>query len=246
MTLLLREGFRRLKKFAIFTIPIVVIAILIVFFYLIPETRFSNLSYLNGSMFFVPFGIVLFSLLGFSSIPEVGRVMQGRERSLKKALIIGTVLPIIIYVLFALAFVGVFGQNVSEVATISLGRLGSLIGIVTMITAYFVLSFAIKDTFQLDLKLKKSLVFFLVALVPLILYILINLFGFLDFVSVLGIGGVISGGLTGIMILLMNYRAKKYGDRKPEYWLPLNWIVIILISLVFLGGVVIELGLFKG
>jgi amino acid permease len=245
LTLLLREGFRELKKFARFTIPIVLLAILGVFFYLIPQARFSNLSTFNTSMFFVPLGVVLFSMLGFSAIPEVGRVMQGRERSMKKALIIGTLLPITLYIIFALTFVGVFGPNVQEVATLSLGRIGSLIGIATMITAYFILSFALKDTFEFDLNVKKSRVFFLVSIVPLILYILISLFGFLDFVSVLGIGGVISGGITGILILLMNNRAKKYSERKPEYWIPINWAIIILVSLVFIAGVVIELGILK-
>lgn len=245
LTLLLREGFRELKKFARFTIPIVIIAILGVFFYLIPQARFSNLSAFNSGMIFVPLGVVLFSMLGFSAIPEVGRIMQGRERSLKKAMIIGTLIPVIVYIIFALIFVGVFGQNVQEVATISLGRLGSLIGIATMVTAYFVLSFALKDTFEIDLELKKSRVFFLVSVVPLILYLLISLFGFLDFVSVLGIGGVISGGLTGILILLINNQAKKYSERKPEYWIPINWAIIILVSLVFIAGVVIELGILK-
>ena len=61
----------------------------------------------------------------------------------------------------------------------------------------------------------------------------------------LGIGGVISGGLTGILILLINNQAKKYSERKPEYWIPINWAIIILVSLVFIAGVVIELGILK-
>ena len=46
------------------------------------------------------------------------------------------------------------------------------------------------------------------------IYFLITFFEFADFVMILGIGGVISGGLTGVLILLMNLKSKKKGDRK--------------------------------
>ena len=47
--------------------------------------------------------------------------------------------------------------------------------------------------------------------------------------------------LTAILILLMVKRAKKKGDRKPEYAMPVRWWIIGLLTLVFLAGVVREL-----
>src|SRR3989344_3926256 len=62
-----------------------------------------------------------------------------------------------------------------------------------------------------------------------------------SFVSVLGIGGVISGGLTGIMILVMSMKAKKKSRLKPSYKMPLNWITVFVLSLIFIIGCIIEI-----
>ena len=61
------------------------------------------------------------------------------------------------------------------------------------------------------------------------------------FIKVLGIGGVISGGLTGVLILLMNLNAKKKGNRKPEFFMPTNWLIVSVLSLIFIFGVFAQL-----
>lgn len=241
MTLLLREGLRGLKKVELYGVFFVLTFILGIFFYFFPQINTQNLFYNNLDLFFVPIGIILFSLLGFSAIPEVGRIMEYSKKEMKKALIIGTVIPIIAYILFAFSFVGAFGMNLNEVATLSSGRLIALLGIFTMTTSFFVLSFALKDMFSTDLKIKRRNLFILVSVIPLLLYLFITFFNLLDFSKVLGIGGVISGGLIGILILLMNYNAKKYGERRPEYWISINWLIILLVSLMFMGAMIVEL-----
>ncbi|MFA5992601.1 MAG: aromatic amino acid transport family protein [Candidatus Pacearchaeota archaeon] len=243
MTLLLRNGLKGLKKLESWSIPAVIIIVFILLFYLLPQIKFENLAPMNYDFFFVPLGVTLFALLGFSSIPEVGRVMKGQEKNMKFALLIGSLIPIVLYAIFGFAFVGVFGNAVKEVATISVGRYASLLGVLTMVTSYFVLSFALKDMFEVDLKMKKQTIFFLVYILPIILYLVISLFDLVDFVRVLGIGGVISGGITGMLILLMNYKSKKYAERTPEYWIPINWFIIAFISLLFIIAVIIQLGI---
>jgi len=81
----------------------------------------------------------------------------------------------------------------------------------------------------------------LVSVVPLVIYLVLYYINFLDFISILGIGGVISGGLTGILVLLISRKAKENGDRKPEYEVPINWPIIFFLSLIFIFGIVIEL-----
>ena len=110
-----------------------------------------------------------------------------------------------------------------------------------MMTGFFSLSFALKDLLKTDLKISKKLNFILSSVAPIILYLLVYFFKLADFVKILGIAGVISGGSTGILVLLMNKKAKKTGNRKPEYKIPLNWFLIIILSLVFLAGIVFEL-----
>ena len=73
------------------------------------------------------------------------------------------------------------------------------------------------------------------------IFLITRIWNVFSFTKLLGIGGVISGGLAGILILIMVKKAKKHGDRKPEYSIPINWFVIGLFSLIFLFGVIYEL-----
>jgi len=185
------------------------------------------------------------ALLGFSAIPELKRELKGSEKLMKKAIFIGALIPVIVYILFSFIFVATLGQNVPEVATLAFGKVVLFLGVFTMLTSYFVLSFALKDMFIFDFEYSKSKTFILVSVIPLLIFIILYLLNMLKFVSILGFAGVISAGVTGILILLMNRKAKKKGDRKPEYSIKINKIIIIGIIIVFILGVLSELGFLK-
>lgn len=240
ITLFLREGLRELKKIELWGVLAIIAIIFVLFFKFLPSVDASNLNHINYSNFFLPFGVVIFALLGFASIPELRREIRGNENLLGKAILIGALIPIVLYVLFSLIFVGVLGNEVQQVSTISFGSLITVLGIFTMLTSYFVLGFALKDMFIFDFKNEK-LVVFMVYLFPLLLYLTVTLFNLADFVRVLGVGGVISGGFTGIIILLMNLKSKEKGNRKPEFSIPINRLIILILSLVFLAGIWFEL-----
>jgi len=241
MTLFLREGLRGLKKIESWGVLIILGIVLIIVVWYFSQINFQNLDYGDFSYLFLPFGVVLFALMGFTSVPEMKMEIKGNEEKLKKAIIIGVLIPVTVYIIFSLVFVGVLGMGVPQVATLGFGKLVILLGIFTMLTSYFVLSFSLKDVFKFDLKYSKKWSFILVSLIPLLVYLILYFFNWLSFVNVLGIGGVISGGLTGILILLINIKAKKLGNRKPEFSVPINWFVVGLISLVFIFGIVVEL-----
>jgi len=240
MTFLLRKELEGLKKVETWGVLGIIAIIVGIFIYFLPSLSLSNITQINTSFTFFPIGVILFALLGFVTIPELKLEIKNQESKLKKAIIIGVLIPMILYTLFTLVFVGVLGPQVPQVATLALGRIVTILGIFTMLTSYFVLSFSIKDMYKFDYKLSKSKIFFLVSALPLILYILIQKFNLAGFVKILGIGGVVSAGLTGILILFMNKKAKKQGNRKPEYRIPINWFIIILISLIFIAGVIFE------
>lgn len=243
MTSLLSGGLKRLKEVEYWGVFFIIGFVLIIFFALLPGISYENLKSINTSLFFFPFGVILFSLLGFMAVSEVKRELKGNEKMLKKALILGVLLPVALYILFSLSFVGTLGNSVRDVATLSfpgfLGKVVVLLGIFTMMTSYFVLSFALKDIFTFDLR-KRKLSFFFVSFLPLIFYLILTIFNVAEFVFVLGLGGVISGGLTGALILVMNFNAKKKGDRKPEYSIKLNKVIAIIIALIFLMGIITE------
>ncbi len=248
MTFFLNRGsVRRLRNFEFWGVISVIIITFFVSFFLLPGVQMQNITSMNSlGIFnvFVPFGVVLFALLGFDSVPEMRRELGEEKKMLKKAILLGVLIPVVLYLLFSFVFVGVLGESAAEVATLSFsgsfGKFLFLLGIFTMATSFFVLSFALRDYFIFDLRNRK-ISFFYVSVAPLILYLLISFFGLAGFVKVLGIGGAISGGVTGILILVTNVASKKKGDRKPEYSIPINWWVIGFLSLLFLLGIVLEL-----
>ena len=241
MTFLLREGLKGLRKIETWGVLVIIAIILGIFVWSVPNINPENVFSFDKSNFFFPFGVTLFALLGFSSIPELRREIKGKERLFRKAIVIGIIIPIVLYFLFSMSFVGVLGDQVPEVATLAFGPVIVILGIFTMLTSYFVLSFALRDIFKYDLHESKIVNFFFVSLLPLIIYLLVVFFGFAGFVRILGVGGVVSGGVTGILALVVNARAKKIGKRKPEYSVPINWFVIGLLSLVFVFGIFVEL-----
>jgi len=242
MTVLLKEGLRGLKKIETWGVVAIITIVIGIFIKFLPQIEPSNLITYDLSAFTLPIGVIMFALLGFIAIPELRQEIKGQEKLLKRAIILGSLIPIILYILFTAVFVGILGNKVTEVATLSFGPIIIILGIFTMLTSYFVLSYSLKDTFLLDLKTSKTINFVFTSLVPLILYLLITQYKVLGFASILGIGGVISGGLTGILILLMSKRAKtnKRNKNDPEIQIPINWPIIIILSIIFLAGIILQ------
>ncbi|MBW6442180.1 amino acid permease [Patescibacteria group bacterium] len=244
ITAFLQGSLKRLEGVGYFGVSGMILVFFILLLALMPGFSFSNLTPINPSKIFFPFGVILFSLMGFNAIPILRReVGRNKRYLLKKAIIIGILISIIFYLIFSFVFVGVLGREINEVATLSFkGILGGLLlifGMFTMITSYFFLSYALKDYFLFDLKKRKPILFY-VSLVPLMLYLLVSSFNNLGFVGVLGIGGSIAGGITGILILLMTLKSKRKGDMPPEYSMPLNWFLIVLLGIIFLMGILFE------
>ncbi|MFH1238266.1 MAG: aromatic amino acid transport family protein [archaeon] len=242
MTLLLREGLRGLKKIETWGVLGIIAIILGFFIKLLPQVQPLNLITFNLPNFALPIGVIMFALLGFTSIPELRQEIKGQEKLFRKAIFFGTLIPIFLYILFSSIFVGILGKSVTEVATLSFGPFITILGIFTMFTSYFVLSYSIRDTFRYDFKTSKIINFIFTSLVPLILYLTVSKFKVLGFVSILGIGGVISGGLTGILIILISRKAKAKtrNGRNPEIQMPITWPVIILLIFIFIAGIVLE------
>jgi len=239
MTLLLKRGLKGLKKIETFGVITIIIIVLGMFIKIIPSINLTNLTIINTANFTLPFGVVLFALLGFTSIPELRKEIKGQEKLLKKAIILGSLIPIILYILFSSIFIGTLGTAITKIATLSFGPIMIILGIFTMLTSYFVLSYSLQATFKYDIKTPRSTNFILTSLVPLALYVILTLLDLAEFILILSIGGVISGGTTGILILLMARKAKSKtrNKKQPEIKMPINLPIIIIFSLIFLLGI---------
>lgn len=200
----------------------------------------GNLTLFESSAaIFLPYGVILFSLSGGSAIPEI-RNFFGRGRTLKKAIICGTIIPAIVYGLFMLVVVGISGRNTSAEAIKGLAsflgngfvKYGAAVGFLAVITSFLTLGLNIKNSLRLDFKLPHFLSFVLTAGVPLALYFS----GWNNFIKILSFSGAVMGGLEGILLLVIWNKARLKGDREPEYVLGISRLMqLVLFAILVLG-----------
>ncbi len=229
-------GIKALKSGESFGIIIILILVALITILFFDKIDINNLTYINNQNFFAPFGVILFAYLAFNSITEVKLILGDEKRAMKRSIIIAHVISFIIYVLFALVVLGYKGLNTPEIATLALGKPFIILGILTMFTSYLSLSVSLMNNLRFDYKKTKFKAWLWTISIPLILFIALHIINKTSFITILGVGGVISGGLIAILILLMVKRAKAEGDRKPEYSIPYSKTLAWILSLIFIIG----------
>ncbi len=232
------ELFMEALKFIIFGVILVILFSSPHFF----AERFIGFSW---EALLLPFGVVLFAYIGTAAIPEVREEMKTCRLLTKRAIIIGSVIPIVVYLLFAAAVVGVTGIGTTEVATIGVGQLIGGIGfillhafaILAMATSFIALGYALKEMYWIDYKLPHLEAWSLTLLIPLALI----LAGVQSFVRTLEVAGAFAGGIAGITVVLMHIKARKRSERKPEFSLRINWLGYTVLIALFAIGMLYEL-----
>ncbi len=237
MSYLSIRGMKAFKKYELFgSLMVVLITALLVYQYY-PQISVEKLSKFNPEFITLPFGIILFSFLGIDGIPGVRMILARNERLMKKSIIISSIIPIIIYSAFSLVVDSNFA-NVPQIATLALGNIFIILGVLSMFTAYFSTSLTLKDSFQMDHGHHPIIAWFLAICLPYITFLAVVNYGVLHFIDILSIGGIALGGVYGIMTLIMVHKAKKYGDRRPEFSNINNWAINISITLLFIAGII--------
>jgi tyrosine-specific transport protein len=196
------------------------------------------------AFFFLPYGAVLFSLAGSSAIPEIRAFFTERPRRLRKAIIWGTVVPVVTYLFFVLAVVGMSGQSTSPDAITGLVPLlgdrfvlfGALIGFLAVLSSFFTLGVVIEDAMQLDYGWRKLPSLLIASLVPLVLFLL----GARNFIEIIGWVGTVLGGLEGILILSLHRAAQRKGDRAPEYSVRVSPLLFAVLATVFAAAIIYQ------
>ncbi len=194
---------------------------------------FLPVSSFNISNAFLPYGALLFSLWGAGFIPEVEEMVRGHKKSLKKVIIIATLLPALFYFIFTFLILSITGTGTTESALVGLkdflGQGGTAVavfmGVITTFIAFIAQGLLLKKIFMYDMGIKHFPAFVLTCFVPLILFLL-GLNSFIVLISF--IGGVLIS-IEGILILLMY---KKIGGKK---------IIIYPLIIFFALGIVYEL-----
>ena len=200
----------------------------------------ANVSVIEPNNIFLPYGIILFSLAGGAVIPELAAFFGDQKRLLKKALIVGTIIPAIVYLFFTLGVVGATGFSTTPEALEGLrsllGRplffLGNAIGFLALFTSFIIFGFTFEDILRSDFGFKKFSAWLIFAAIPVALFLL----PIRDFVGILNFLGAVAIGVDSIFILWLYRRAQTAGARFPEYALraPL-WAILLFGLLFFLG-----------
>lgn len=194
----------------------------------------------NLEFLFLPYGVILFALAGSSVIPEMEEILRQDRHQLKKAIVTGTLIPLFVYLLFAITVVGISGPKTSDDAISSLVlflpswivNLGAGLGILTMSTSFLALGYVLREVWHRDFKLPKLIAFSLACFPSLILFLL----GTKSFIRILELTGALMGGLTGILIVFLYRQAEQRGRLKPAYQLKIPTAIYWFLGAIFLLG----------
>ena len=223
-------GTKSVSKGEFILMSIKISLILFLFFELIPRIKMNNIIALNPKYLLFPFGITLFSLLGYTVMPEVSQIIK--KDQIKKVVLISMISAISIYVIFTLGFVGAF-DNVSQIPSQNLngvlGIVGDVLIFLILSTPYLALSLALRDVYYLDLKMRKSFSWLMACLVPFFLYLYLNI----GFVNLLSISGAYAGGGLGILTMVSILKAREKKKVKGSKWPIYASIAVFLIGITY-------------
>jgi len=241
------RGIKTIAPAEIFTNILFFSVIFVIIAFCLPKFDFSNFTFINLPQFFLPYGVILFSLIGWSAIPEMMDIFKTSEekRNTKKVIILSTIIILFLYLCFVAAVIGVSGNRTSFDTLSGLipflgGKVvffGALAGVITLADSFLVLGLYLRNTLIYDLKLSKNLSFLISCGMPFLLYFL----GMRSFITTIGFAGTIIGAIEGIIIILIFKKAKVLGERNPEYSLKVPSFLLYFLILILVFGAISQI-----
>lgn len=192
---------------------------------LLPSVEWNNFLGFHVRHAWFPYGILLFALSGGVVIPDVIAFLGKKRGVVVRAITIGTLLPALLYLLFAFVVVGVSGSTTSQDAISGIGRiagvhvalLGSIVGLLAVFTSSIVLSASAQSLLRLDLSLRAPAPWFVVSALPLGLFFL----GLQDFLAIVGVVGAFAIGIDFLLVIAVHHnlaQKEKRGVMARSWW----------------------------
>ena len=238
------RGIKIIARAELLTNLIFFTVLLFIIWFCLPQFNFSNFTPINLPNIFLPFGVILFSLIGWPAIPELTEVLKTPEekQKIKRIIVFATTIVLLFYLLFALAVVGVSGEQTSFDALSGLvpflGNkiifLGVFAGVITLADSFLVLGLYLRNTLIYDFKFSKTVSSLISCGAPFLLF----LAGLRSFISTVGFVGTIIGVIEGIIIILIFKKAKTLGSRQPEYSLNVPKFLLYFLMLILILGAI--------
>jgi len=249
-TIILLIGLRIIKVLETFLVLLLILALLVITGWSLPSLDLSNLVYNHFDKMFVPYGVLLFAYGGMGSIFSIKEVLNKKKHLIRPAIIVGSLIPLILYALFAFIVVGVTGLATTDIATIGLGAtigykillVSNIFAVLAMATSFFTLGIGLLQLFHFDYRLPVWLSWLLVIIFPLMIFLFVSH----NFIQVIGTAGSLTFGLTGVLVVLSFWRAKKEGDQQPAFSLPkFKWVGLSLVAMFTVGFALTIIKLFS-
>lgn len=206
--------------------------------HLTPFLRAGELFEFHPSEAGIPYGVLLFALSGGIVVPDVISFLGGARKTARRVLLASSLIPALLYLLFAAAVVGVAGHAVSEEAIAGLlpfvgpevVLLGSVIGLLAVLTSLIAVSESFQILLAVDFGLSRRAAWCAVVGVPLLLYLL----RVQDFTKLLGLIGAVEVGIDAVLILAM-YLVLRHRKAYTVPW----WAVagVWIVGAIVLAGV---------
>lgn len=207
----------------------------------VPFIDWQEIPLFDGRFIFMLPGIILFSLIGWNTLPSINRGLKkaGQQKKIGRIIIWSLLIIMLSYLFFSLSFAGVGGdiyqwQDVIMLSSPQKGlliALAALVGFLISVVSFLSLANYLKTSLINDFHFSSSTAFSLIVFGPLLLF----LGGFDQITGLIGVIGTLMGAIEGIVIIALFRRAKKEGDRTPEYFLnvPRYLLYVLVVILVF-------------
>lgn len=241
-------GIKNISRVELFMLFLFFIILGGIFFVSLPKINLENLRGFYPENLFLPYGVILFAMAGTAAVPTIREILQGREKDLKKAILIGTIIPAIFYALFTFSVVGVSGTEATEEAIsglvaklgVEITFWGIVIGLLAISTSFLTLGIYLRDVMLYDFKVGKTIATSFVTAIPLFGLLL----GKEHLILLMGFIGVILGAFENVILILISKKAKIKGDRKPEYEIKIPGVILWILCILFILGLIYEVILF--
>jgi len=181
--------------------------------------------------YFLPFGVLLFSLWGADIIPELEEVLKPKKYLLNKVIIYSILTAIIFYIIFSIMIVGITGLKTSNDGISSLtgilpqnvSYLVFIFALFAILTSYLSLGITFEKVLWYDLGIDRKISWIIIFFLPLLLFFI----GARSFVKIISLIGAVGISLNGIIITLMY---KKISPNKR-----INYLLFLLIGIFILA-----------
>ena len=202
----------------------------------------ANLTKVELFNFFTPMGAIIFAFSGLFAIPQMKEILWFERKNLKKSILIGFSIPFFLYILFTFSCLGALDGEISEVATISLGKhygiffsiFVNLFALFAMATCFISLGNALIEIYNQDYGINKKISYIFAMSPPLIALVVLSTFTEGLFTKVLSRTGTLFIIPLYILTIYIFCKVKRFGERKPEYELRLPYWLPHLIALFLL------------